>query len=377
MHIVFLTNEYPKKDIPHGGIGTFVHFLSKQLIARNINVTILGLNSLPIDEFSVEGKINIYRLRKSKWKYGKFLDNNVRIQKKIALIHKNKSIDIVEGSEASFAFFPSNTTYKKVIRLHGGHHFFTLEQGAKLSVWKGYQEKRSFLKADRFIAVSDYVGLKTQEYLKHNFIYTVIYNSIEISAFYKSNKNKEIANKLVFIGTICEKKGINQLLSAFPIIKQKFPDLTLEIVGRDWKSDKITSYKKKLQDNLSEVLLESITFKGVLPYTEIPKIIESAQICVYPSLVESFGLTIIEAMAMGKSIAASNIKPFNEIVGDSDSISFFNPKSIESIVETISKLLQDASLREKLRVRSRAHILHKFDTNIIVDNNINFYKKSI
>ena len=105
MHIVFLTNEYPKKDNPHGGIGTFVQFLANKLILEDIKVSVLGINNVFIDEFERDNKIDIYRLKKSKWKFAKFYDQNKRLQNKIHQINKENNIDIIEGSELNFAFF--------------------------------------------------------------------------------------------------------------------------------------------------------------------------------------------------------------------------------------------------------------------------------
>lgn len=377
MHICFLTNEYPKKGDSHGGIGTFVKFLAENLVVKGIDVSIVGINTSSKNETFVEKKVVIYRLGKSNWKFARFYDHNRKIQKKIKEIHAKKPINIVEGSELNFAFFPKNTPYKKLIRLHGGHHFFAIEQRENPALWRGFQEKKSFKKADYFVAVSKYVGEQTKKYLKYNFSFKTIYNSINLNAFYKSNEKEEIPYKLVFIGTVCEKKGIEQLILALPIIKKHYPKVTLDIVGRDWFSKEGKSYTEYLKTIIDKNVSEDINFLGSLPYHKLPKIIESAQICVFPSLVESFGLTIIEAMAMGKAVAASNIKPFKEIVGKSKSVSFFNPKSIDDISEKISLLLSNKSLRDNLGEKSREHILKMFNANKILNENIQFYKSII
>ena len=374
MHIVFLTNEYPKKGYAHGGIGTFVKFLAHKLVLKNIKISILGINNLFIDEFEIDNKVEVYRIKKSRWKFAKFYDQNRRLQSKIEEINKKYKIDIIEGSELNFAFFKNNTPYKKVIRLHGGHHFFAHELNKKTSFWRAYQEKKSFKKADEFIAVSNYVAKKTKKYLKFNFNHKTIYNSINLENFYESNSRNEKNNKLVFIGTVCEKKGVEQLVKAFPMLKKHYPNLTLDIVGRDWKSKDIESYIEYLKNSFPKIINNDITFTGVLPQHEIPKIIEAAKVCIYPSLAESFGLTIIEAMAMGKCVAASNIEPFKEIVGKSESVLFFNPYSLESISETILEILNDINLQEKLKVSSRLHIFNKFETDKIIKENINFYE---
>jgi len=377
MHIVFLTNEYPKKDEPHGGIGSFVKFLAEKLIAKGYGVSILGINNNCKNEFSNQSGIKIYRLKKSTWKFAKFYQHKNRILKKLKEIHNENPIDIVEGSELNFAFFPKRTPYKKLIRLHGGHHFFARELNKKPVFWRGYQEKKSFKNADIFIAVSNYVGNQTKKYLKSNFDFSTIYNGIQLDYFYESDTEKEVPFRLLFIGTVCEKKGIHKLIEALPVIKNKFPNVHLDIIGRDWFMKNGKSYINYLKKTINENIKDSVSFRGNIPYSKIPYEIEKAQICVYPSLAESFGLTIIEAMSMGKSIAASNIEPFKEIVADSNSVSFFNPNNSKEITEKICELLSDHSLRQQLITRSRNHIFNRFDSSKIVEQNITFYKSVI
>lgn len=374
MHVCFLTNEYPKQGESHGGIGTFIKFLAENLVSQGLVVSVLGINNSLLDENTVDNKVSIYRLGKSNWKFGKFYHYNRKIQKKLKEIHLQDPIDIVEGSELNFAFFPNRTSYKKVIRLHGGHHFFAIEQGLKPALWRGFQEKKSFKKADYFVAVSDFVGNQTKKYLNSNFSFKTIYNSINLESFYESNIVKEKPFKLVFIGTVCGKKGIDKLILALPFIKKQHPKVNLDIVGRDWFSKDGKSYIEYLKTIIEDDVRDSINFLGSQPYQSLPKIIESSQVCVFPSIVESFGLTIIEAMAMGKSVAASNIKPFKEIVANNDSVSFFNPNSIEDVSEKISILLSDKQMRNTNGKKNREHIYKMFETNKILDDNINFYK---
>ncbi|WP_299017163.1 glycosyltransferase family 4 protein [uncultured Polaribacter sp.] len=377
MHVVFLTNEYPKKNISHGGIGTFVHFLANKLILEGVKVTVLGINNLFKNEFEIDAGINVFRLKKSKWKVGKFFDQNRRIIQKIAQINNNLKIDIVEGSELSFAFFPKRTSYKKVIRLHGGHHFFAIELHKKPVLWRGYQEKKSFKNADFFVAVSNYVGKQTQQYLNYKFNYEIIYNSIKIENFYKADAEKQQQHKLLFIGTVCEKKGVENLVKAFALVKRKYPSAILDIIGRDWASKDNNSYINYLKNKYVEIVKTGIHFKGILPYRQIPIAIESATICVYPSISESFGLTIIEAMCMGKAIAVSDIEPFKEILGNSKAALLFNKESSENMAKVIIKLLDSKKNREGLEINSRKHILEKFDNDKILKQNIDFYKSVI
>lgn len=374
MHICFLTNEYPKKGKSNGGIGTFVKFLAERLVTKGFSITIIGINDSYSDEFINKNGVSVYRLKKSKWKFAKFYEHNLRIQKKLKEVNSKKLIDIVEGSELNFAFFKKNTPYIKLIRLHGGHHFFASEEGKKISLWKSFQEKKSFKKADYFVSVSNYVGEQTKKLLGYNFNFKTIYNTIQLKSFYKSNVNKEIPYKLLFVGTVCEKKGVEKLILALPLIKEDHPNIILEIVGRDWVTKKGESYIKYLKSIISKDIENNIRFIGNIPYQELPTKIESANVCIFPSLAESFGLTLIEAMAMGKLITASNIKPFKEIVGNSNTVVFFNPYDKNQIHEKVSYLLSKKKDINLFRENSRTHILNYFSSDKILKENIEFYK---
>ncbi len=64
MHICFITNEYPKLNFPHGGVGTFIHTISQKLIEKGHKVTVIGINRYTfINEEEKDGKVSIFRLK--------------------------------------------------------------------------------------------------------------------------------------------------------------------------------------------------------------------------------------------------------------------------------------------------------------------------
>ncbi|MFK5957860.1 MAG: glycosyltransferase family 4 protein [Lutibacter sp.] len=378
MHIVYLTNEYPYKDLPHGGIGTFVQNLARNLIKKGIEVSVIGItnSNKNVGKESDEG-VKIYRIKKSSAKFGKFIFNSYRIRKKIKEIHQKNTIDIVEGSELSFTFLPKKTSYKKVIRMHGGHHFFAITLNKQPAFWRSFQEKKSFKKVDALIAVSNYVGETTQELLQFKLPYKTIYNFIDFSRFQIYDDVKIDKNSIIFIGTICEKKGVKQLVEAFLIVKNKIPNTTLHLVGRDWTSKTVKSYITYLKTFISKADLKAVKFYGAVPYNKIPIILKKAHVCVYPSHMESFGLTVIEAMAIRKPIVFSNIIPFKEIISDKISGLECNPYEPADIAKKIIKILIDKELAIKLSENAKNEVINKFNSTKLVKENINFYNSIV
>ena len=375
MHICFLTSEYPKENLNSGGIGIFVQFLARKLVKEDILVTIVGLNNSFENKIENDNGIKVYRIAKSKWRIGKFYQNTKRILDTINKIHHNTPITIVEGSELSFAFFPTKTFYKKIIRLHGGHHFFAKELGNKINIWKSFQEKRSFKKANNYIAVSNYVGEKTKTYLQNDFNFTTIYNAVDTEKFKPLEKSSVKTKSLLFVGTVCEKKGIRELVESIPLIKKEIPDIHLKIVGRDWFFPDGRSYIDYLNTFISDDIKENISIIGAVNNNKIPSYIQEAKICVFPSKMESFGLTLLEALLMNKAVVASKIPPFQEIVEDSNSTVLIEKNEAKYLAKSIIKLLKDKNLITELEENSRKKVLIKFNTENIVNKNIDFYKK--
>ena len=378
MHICFLTNEYPKAGFPHGGLGSFVKTMAEALVKNGLQVTVIGLNYTPADETESVNGVHIIRIRKSNVKGLAWYFNSKNIAKTIATIHKKNPIAIVEGAELSLAFLPKIKEIKYVIRLHGGHHFFAEGENRRITWWKGFQEKRSFKKADAFIAVSNYVKSHTATYLSyHNKPVEVIFNPINGQLF----QPQEVAietNNITFAGTICEKKGIRQLIQAFPLVKEKFPDAILNLYGRDWFFPDGSSYMKMLKaTELPKlgVFAKDVVFHGAVPFTEIPNAYAKAAVCIFPSHMETLGLVAPEAMAMEKPVIFTKLGPGPEVIVDGATGWLCNPHHPEDIANTIIQVLSNPQKAQEVAKQAKRFVLEKFELYEIAQNNIGFYKK--
>jgi glycosyltransferase involved in cell wall biosynthesis len=380
MHICFLTSEYPKEGFPHGGIGSFVKTIAAPLVEKGIQVSVIGLNYTSSDETEILDGVTVIRVQKSKVKVKglAWYFNSKKIAKTIANLNQKNPIDIIEGSELSFAFLPKLSGVQYVIRLHGGHHFFAEGENRRIDAWKGFQEKLSFTKADAFIAVSNYVKKHTEKYLSyHNKAIEVIFNPIN-SKLFQPQKGVIEANNITFAGTICEKKGVRQLIQAFPIVKEKFPKAILNLYGRDWFFPDGSSYIQLLQQKELPklgLLAEDIIFHGAVSFSEIPNIYAKAAVCVFPSHMETLGLVAPEAMAMEKAVVFTNKGPGPEVIKDKETGLLCNPHHPEDIAEKIIWMLQNPEKRQVMGQKARVDTLRYFDVEMIVQQNIEFYNK--
>ena len=376
MHICFITNEYPKQGFPHGGIGSFVKTLAHELIKKGNQVSIVGLNYEAKCEVETDNKVVIYRIGKSNIKGLSWFFNAKEINKKIKEIHLQNPISIIESSELGLAFLNKLQGIKYVIRLHGGHHFFAEAENRRINFWKGFQEKRSFNKADAFIAVSHYVKTHTETLLDfHNKPIAYISNPINTELF-KPLAGKEKKGSIVFAGTLCEKKGIRQLIQAFAFVKKQFPEATLEIYGRDWLFPDGSSYKKMLEENELPQLgyrANDIHFHGVVGFDEIPNKYAEAAVCVFPSHMETLGLVALEAMAMEKPVIFTNKGPGPEVIIDEKTGLLCDPHNPSDIAAKIIWVLNNQEATKIMGIAAREEVLKNFGLEVLVDKNSQFY----
>jgi glycosyltransferase involved in cell wall biosynthesis len=109
-----------------------------------------------------------------------------------------------------------------------------------------------------------------------------------------------------------------------------------------------TRHEADLRTRASELgLVDSVRFLGWLSETELEDLYRAADAFVFPSLLEGFGLPVLEAMARGLPVATSDRASLAEVAGDAALL--FDPEDDASIAVAIERLLGDAGLRERLR----------------------------
>ena len=149
---------------------------------------------------------------------------------------------------------------------------------------------------------------------------------------------------LLFVGTIEPRKNLTRLLAAFETLHADGLTDGLVIVGRrGWLYG---DFFARLEQSPAR---DAVTFPGYVPDADLPAIYAGAQALVLPSLYEGFGLPVLEAMACGTAVACSGTSSIPEVAGDA--ALHFDPNDVESITNTLRRLLRDADLRTDLRQR--------------------------
>jgi glycosyltransferase involved in cell wall biosynthesis len=161
---------------------------------------------------------------------------------------------------------------------------------------------------------------------------------------------------LLFVGTIEPRKNLTTLLRSYALLREWIQPPPLVIAGaKGWQHEEVFSLAQELG------LLDELLFPGFIPRDELPLWYNAADLFVYPSLYEGFGLPPLEAMACGTPVVASNTSSLPEVVGDAGLL--VEPTDAEEIAEAMQRLLTDSTLRDELTSkgleRARAFTWHR------------------
>lgn len=139
---------------------------------------------------------------------------------------------------------------------------------------------------------------------------------------------------LLHLGTIEPRKNISRLIDVTLQLRQTHPELQLVLVGsKGWLVDDL--FERLNRENLHQVVLPL----GWVDDAELPAIIAGAELAVQPSLYEGFGLPLLEHMACGQVVAASNRSSLPEIGGEA--AAYFDPEDTQDMAAVIERLLGD------------------------------------
>jgi phosphatidylinositol alpha-mannosyltransferase len=145
---------------------------------------------------------------------------------------------------------------------------------------------------------------------------------------------------IVFMGRLEFRKGINYLLKAFLEIKSQMPNTRLIICGPG------TRLRKRYEQWVKDVRLPDVIFTGMVHYEEQPSYYRTADIfCAPATSRESFGLILLEAMATGRPIVATNIEGFANVVTDGEEGLLVPPMNSRALATALLTLLKDKEKR--------------------------------
>jgi len=345
----------------------------KQLLKRNHKVELLCA-----DESRIQLEANNLGIIIHPIKTEKVLDPFSVI--KVASVIKLGCYDVIHSHASKDLWFivPALQILKNKISL-----VFTKHVGSYI-IKKDFLHNKIYSRVDLAIAISSVIKINlietttlTEDKIK------IIFNGVDLEKFNPENadrnklrKELNIAENEILIGMtgrFSRGKGHEEFLFAAKQLIKIFSHLTFVIVGEaSHGEDEYASSIKNLALNYN---LKNVYFLGFR--SDIPDVLAATDIFVFPSHAESFGIALIEAMAMFKPSVCSNSQGVLDIAVNNETSYLFKVKDGNDLNEKLKQLILDPGKRNTFGDNARKRVSGFFDLEKVTDQIINVYSKLI
>jgi glycosyltransferase involved in cell wall biosynthesis len=389
-----------------GGTGSYTVELVKSL-PRTMDIHVVTLkrdvglsaSSSSIDnnvDAIVKRPLKVHYLTKSSETFFYNLPFQLACTAKIPVLHKKYGFDIMHSHMCQMPDvylkllnqlkIPTVVTIHGTIQMLRDHAiiardlFHDLESGEK-SILRFYpvisQLQQLYVKrVSRFIAVSK----KTKELAVEHFgvdpsKISLVYNGVDVNLFRMPDEsellNRYSSPKIVYVGRIISKKGIDILIKAMPETLKSFPNACFVFVG----GGNIPLYKEMIKNKgISE---KNYLFTGHMGYLERAKIFRKATVFVNPSFFENCSISILEAMSSGCAVVASNVGGNPELIQSGKNGLLVRAFDSKEFARTIISLLKDESFNSMIGKEARLTVERSFSSTKCAENTYKVYRQTL
>lgn len=357
-----------------GGVTEHIRHLDREFRARGHDTRIIAASteddeSLDSHVIKVSGAIQPVPFGGSTAR----LTFSPRVYLRVKKILKNEKFDIVHVHEPAVPLLCltvlRHSHAVNVGTFHAYRETNTLYQYARPLA------KRIFGRLDGRIFVSTAV----RDYITHYFPsdYRIIPNGIDVERFGSSDiqpilKFNDGRPNILFVGRMEKRKGFRNLIRAYPYIKQAIPNARLIVVGAFSDEEKAPFVRYARTHHL-----RGIHFVGWISPEELPRYYRTATVFCAPSTgFESFGIVLLEAMAAGLPIIASDIAGYRLVLNTGKEGLLVKPNDEMALAEAVIGLLKSPDLREEMAQRGRATAA-RYDWPIIAQRVLDYYDELI
>jgi len=234
--------------------------------------------------------------------------------------------------------------YKKLI----GQKVF--QQSRKIIIISPWEEKlikKANLAKNKFYLIPPGVYLEEFKEKRGNY-------------FRKLGLNNKII--ILFVGRICQSKGLDLLIKAAPHVLKKIPNAVFVCVGEDFgEKENFIALTKKLG------ITKNFIWPGKVSRNDLLSCYQHAHLFVLPSRYEAFGIVLIEAQAAGLPIVATRDTAIPDVVPENQAGLLFEKENFKDLSKKIVQLLLNKNLQNKFRATGIKLVAEKYQWKDIID----------
>lgn len=241
-------------------------------------------------------------------------------------------------------------------------------------------ERKMMMQADGIITISKDIKKTIEQLYRLKFKQPVKLNYLGIPTDAADDESLSSASdsepqKILFLGRLERRKGIQHLLTVIPRILKKYPNTEFRIAGDDTIVDAVLqkTFKQQFLDTAPKEARKNVHFLGKVSEKEKEEELQSCDLFVAPSLYESFGIVFLEAMRRGKPVIGCKAGGMQEIIKDGSVGYLAKPDDDETLYQCIDKMLGDTKMRIQMGKAAKQWVKTNFDPLQKAQESIDFY----
>lgn len=387
MKILMLTWEYPPRIV--GGIARVVNDLSKRLIKDGHEVTVVTYRDGDAPYYELDKGVKVYRVDNFMINASNFIDwvmqmNFNMVAKAGEIIAKEGNFDVIHAHDWLVAY--AAKTLKQAYNLPIVSTIHATEAGRNSGIRDNVQkyindtEWMLTYESTEVIVNSNYMKSELQRlfglpFEKINVVPNGVnltnYSGIERDYDFRRRFAMDNEKMILFMGRLVYEKGVQYLIGAMPKILEHYHDAKLVIAGKGGMIDELKAEVNALG------LGNKVCFAGYMNGKDVAKMYKAADISVFPSTYEPFGIVALEAMLAEVPIVVSDIGGLNEIVDHRENGMKSYAGNSNSIADSILELLFNPQLCANITKKAKAKVRSQYNWNKIAQDTHFTYQKAI
>jgi len=385
LRIGFATAEYPGWT-PYGGIGVYVQTMAAGMAQLGHQTFVLlcspersareETSDVPVVIVAPRGTIRL------PFPIGR--GPGMMVSRCLAATARELHLDILEAPEFGglTAFVPAKDSrpFKVVVRLHMCYSLVRSLNNSRPTSLKEVAtnflidriERRAIIHADAMTSISTSTTVETLRVhgLSRDDIVTIP-NPVSPAFFdvpLHTTARIRPDPTVLFVGRLEWRKGPDILVRAFPEVLKRFPKARLRLVGSDTPTAPgDNSMLNHLRSLVTGEVLSHIEFLGARPAGELPQIYGEADVCIFPSRWEGFGIVCAEAMASGRPVIVPRNSGFAEHITDHGNGLLSEGAESGDLAKSIIELLSNTELRHRVGSAARHFALANFSPKSVAE----------
>ena len=387
MKILMLTWEYPPRVV--GGIARVVHDLSHRLIKDGHEVTVVTYRDGETSYFEDDKGVKVHRIDNYMINPNNFIDwimqmNFNMVTKVNQIIAEEGGFDVIHAHDWLVAYAAKTIKNSYNIPIVATIH--ATEAGRNSGI---HDETQRYIndtewmltyEATEVIVNSNYMKNEVQRLFGLPFEkINVVANGVNLNKFsgmdrdYSFRRRYAMDNEkiILFMGRLVYEKGIQNLIAAMPKVLAGYHDAKLVIAGKGGMMDELRAQANALG------LGEKVYFAGYMNGKDVEKMYKAADISVFPSTYEPFGIVALEGMLAERPIVVSDAGGLGEIVEHRETGMKSYCGNSNSIADSILELLYNPELCANIVKKAKAKVKNNYNWAKIAQDTHFTYQKAI